>query len=598
MKQLSICQYLRMPLRSYFMPRLLSLFLLIIIGVPSHSWAVGFYRYTLPNGDRYGCNLCHLSNSPPFPYELNAFGRDFRSVGFAAGGGTNPKWSEDLARLDSDGDGYTNGEELHETTGNPFSWEPRRTGGGDTDWDVTSGIPTLTRNPGDGSLSVPSVRFDPIRDENIAIYVNGALDESRSRKDSLYVGERIQVTLSGQATVPNRAVSLRIIGNAAETEGVQLNILTRDNLVTGDQAQYLTVERFTATFTWTPTIDQGGDHAFGIELSDGTTAPIQTIRVAVYGGTNPPVVIEPPPPPPPVVVSDFTATSFDFDNSLVVDLPDFTMFAQSFGQSAARAGRFDFDKSGQIDWRDFLFFAFFYNQRVNNDIYHRSPARDQVAFIPVEGGSYVTEIDGLFQQIHILAHEMTKYEIVNRQYNRFLEQKNNVLSLTPAPFNGEVFATRAAANPEHPVVGVSWEMANEYCEWLGGRLPKLSEWNFAARGTGLRAYAHGDLIAANQANAHNSGDPFEPGTTPVGYYDGRDQKGYQTQDAYSRYGAYDMTGNVWEWCADVREDDKAPIKGGSYLEEATSFDFSLNATQWLDITEKRENVGFRCLLEK
>ncbi|MBT4138801.1 MAG: SUMF1/EgtB/PvdO family nonheme iron enzyme [Candidatus Latescibacteria bacterium] len=578
------------------MIRVLSLLIFLSISSASNTWAVGSYRFAVPNGDRFSCTLCHLANPPTFPFDLNPFGADVR-VSFASGSGA-PQWNEELATKDSDKDGYTNGEELQEATGDLFAWEPRRTGGGETDWDVSSGIPSRVRNPGDGTLSVPSVRFDPIRSDDIAIYVNGVLDESRTRKDSLNVGERIQVTISGQATVPNRDLSLRLLGEAAEVDGVQLNILTRDNLLTGDVTRYLKIESITASFTWTPTEQQGGDQSFGIEFSDGTSVPVQTVRISVFGGIVQPSETEPPIPPPPIVVSDFTASSFDFDNSLVVDLSDFTLFAQSFGLSASQARRFDFDKSGRVDWSDFLFFTYFFSKRVNNDIYQRSPARDQVTYVPVDGGRYVTEIDGLFQQITILAHNITKTEIVNRQYNLFLTNKNNVLRLTPAPFNSEVFATRVANQLEHPVVGVSWEMADEYCKWLGGRLPTAAEWNFAARSTGLRRFSHGDQIEGNQANAFNSGDPFEPGTTPVGYYNGRNQKGYQTQDTFSQYGAYDMTGNVWEWCADVREDNKAPIKGGSYLEDMNAFDFTLNAQQWVDITEKRENVGFRCLMEK
>jgi hypothetical protein len=578
------------------MPRILIL-LALLCSLPSADvWAYGSYRFSVPNGDRFGCTLCHLSDPPTFPYELNVFGKDVL-LSFSGGGGA-PQWNATLAKKDSDADGYTNGEELHETTGNLFAWEPRRTGSGENEWDVSSGIPSLVRNPGDGALSVPTVRFDPIRAENIAIYVGGIRDTVRTRVDSVNVGERIQVTLSAQANVPNRSLTLRLLGGSADLEGVQFNILTRENLLSGDVTRYLSVERITATLTWTPTEQQGGDHALGIELSDGTTSPIQTVRVVVFGGIVKPPEIEPPPLPPPVLVSSFTAATFDFDNSLLVDLADFVVFAQSFGQSASRAGRFDFDKSGVVDWRDFLFFTYFFNKRINNDLFVRSPARDQVAFVPIPGGGYVQEINGLFQQINILPADITKTEIVNRQYTLFLISKNGVLSLTPAPFKGVVFENRAAALPEHPVVGVSWEMADAYCKWLGARLPTRAEWNFAARGTSLRAFAHGDQIANNQANGLNSGDPFEPGTTPVGYYNGRDQKGYQTQDAFSLYGAYDMTGNVWEWCSDVREDKKAPVMGASYLEDVHSPEFTLNSEQWMDVGEKLPNVGFRCFKEK
>jgi hypothetical protein len=319
------------------------------------------------------------------------------------------------------------------------------------------------------------------------------------------------------------------------------------------------------------------------------------------GGINTP---EPPPPPPdrPIVkITDFTAASFDFDGSLIVDLPDFTTFASRYGQSATQAGLYDFDKSGEVDWRDFLFFTFFYGKRINNDIYHRTPAGDQVTYAPVKGGSYVQEIDGLFQQITVLAHDIGKYEITNRQYRNFLTRNNSTLELTPQPYNNQSFEDRATALPDHPVIGVSWEMADKYCKWVGGRLPTQTEWNFAAQGTGLRPYAQGQILSPDQANYANSGDPYEPGSTPVGLYDGRIDKNFQTREAFSLYGAYDMTGNVWEWCGDIRTDIKpnqAPAKGGSYTDAASSANLTLNSVQWLVVTERRENLGFRCLKEK
>lgn len=90
----------------------------------------------------------------------------------------------------------------------------------------------------------------------------------------------------------------------------------------------------------------------------------------------------------------------------------------------------------------------------------------------------------------------------------------------------------------------------------------------------IHGYGRDDTPAPADANYFNSADPFEPGTTPVGFFDGVNTLPdfSVTRDTSNAFGMYDLAGNVWEWLQDQHADDptRRRNRGGSWQSVSAS----------------------------
>ncbi len=124
-----------------------------------------------------------------------------------------------------------------------------------------------------------------------------------------------------------------------------------------------------------------------------------------------------------------------------------------------------------------------------------------------------------------------RYETTWREYRAFCK----------ATGRAEPSAPRWGAKDDHPVVNVSWDDARAFCEWAGLRLPTEAEWEKAARGADGRKYPWGNEDPTADRCIWDGHPTYgDKSTAPVG----------SVARGASPYGAHDMAGNVWEWCAD------------------------------------------------
>jgi formylglycine-generating enzyme required for sulfatase activity len=255
--------------------------------------------------------------------------------------------------------------------------------------------------------------------------------------------------------------------------------------------------------------------------------------------------------------------------------------------------------------------------------------------------------EGPARKVGVRAYGMDRYAVTNARFARFVAETGHVTDaerfgwsfvfkdfVAPGTLTSQAVGLpwwhrvagaswRLPGGPggsllpedRHPVVHVSWNDAQAFAGWAGGRLPSEPEWEHAAK--------------AGQADATYPWGNDEPGDRNIrcNIWQGRFPHINSLADGYAGTapvdafepnpaGIFNMCGNVWEWCADMfhvrslaraakernavaRKNAERLLKGGSYLCHISyCFRYRIAARMAQSADTSTGHIGFRLAYDR
>jgi len=185
---------------------------------------------------------------------------------------------------------------------------------------------------------------------------------------------------------------------------------------------------------------------------------------------------------------------------------------------------------------------------------------DGAPMVWVPGGSFTmgcpAAIDGgeasggESQQVTLSGYWIYENEVTVAQYRAFCDATGHALPPYPGPWLSWVGTDWTDPSVQQmPIVDVDWYDCNAYADWAGVQLPTEAQYEYASRGPSGNNYSWGGMATAvdtcngwdaTKCANHDNSYVVGKSTWPVGSFPA----------GASWCGAQDISGNVWEWCAD------------------------------------------------
>jgi dienelactone hydrolase len=255
--------------------------------------------------------------------------------------------------------------------------------------------------------------------------------------------------------------------------------------------------------------------------------------------------------------------------------------------------RIKIEKTGFETQHDIIFWPYtFPADSLNLDylLFRADDTPENMVYIPAHLGSYKTT--PYLQYLYAGEIWMDRFEVTNQQYKSFMDagaytnpvfwehefvDGKDTLEFDkaidrfkdktgwPAPINWEQ-GSFPRGEENLPVTGISWYEASAYANFVDKELPTIFHWVYLSE-----AHAAAEIVK-------------------FGNYDKEGPEVGGTYQSQTRYGVYDMPGNVSEWIYNTVGNDRF-IKGGNFREPSYWYNYRIGVSPW----RRDELIGFRCM---